>query len=134
MNQYLCDSLLSIIVSLKSRSKFFHLRSNEKGWCNFCSQKNNLFAYFRRWMNNFANFCCRKFCCIFATRRFPILAALTGLQAMQITSIIKKEAILIKFIAAKSFCIFRWNYYDLSFSFEISVFISSSVKENFSKT
>ena len=105
-----------------------------KGVVYFCSQKNNLFAYFRRWMNNFANFCCRKFCCIFATRRFPILAALTGLQAMQITSIIKKEAILVKFIAAKSFCIFRWNYYDLSFSFEISVFISSSVKENFSKT
>ena len=112
----------------------FHLRSYDKGWYNFCSQKNNWFAYFRRWMNNFAIFCCRKFCCIFATRRFPILAASTGLQAMQITNIIKKEAILVKFIAAKSFCIFRWNYYDLSFSFEISVFISSSVKENFSKT
>ena len=86
----------------------------------FCSQNINLFSYFRRWINIFASCCCI-LCCILVARRFPILAWLIGLPAAKSTNIIKKEAILAKFIFAKSFGIFRWNYFDLNFSYETSV-------------
>ena len=97
----------------------------------FCIQNINLFEYFRRWISMFASFSFKKFCCSFLTRRFVILAVLIGLQATPGTNTIKREAILIKFISVKSICIFRWNYFDLSFSFVISVFICSPVQENF---
>ena len=86
-----------------------------------CIQNINLFEYFRRWINIFASFSWRKFFCTFLTRlsrRFVILAALIGLQATPSTNIIKREAILIKFIAEQSFFIFRSNYFDLSFCFD----------------
>ena len=78
-------------------------------------QKNSLFANFLLAINILAIFCCRKLSCIFAACRASILAALIWLQAMQSANIINKEAILVKFIAAKSFSIFLWNYYDLNF-------------------
>ena len=130
VSQFFCEHFLTsvcmthtVLVRLYVNLTYFQFTTIKNYfWTGFLffSQNINLFSYFRRWINIFASCCCI-LCCILVARRFPILAWLIGLPAAKSTNIIKKEARLAKFIFAKSLSIFRWNNFDLNFSYEISV-------------